>query len=322
MLSTYFVKLPSRGTCAFSLLPSKRTVRGLVDAVAERSCESVSAPLFFGSKALRLAGDARDDASLASLGIEPGFTLEAFVGLKGGAQCGKSVKGRSKEKSGDGDDLASKMRWLYDQALKRIAGKLRHQKVILWRRGVLRVYSLLILDSSRCPSNAATHARSAHACPNAPGNNPSPRRAQGAARALQRRGQPHEEKYDENHDQNEEHDARFVDELELSLPYPRACYLTLRFLCAIATSTHKTRSLRRFVKSSRRSPRCTRRPWPARTGSSRAYWPTTTSPSTSIRYQSHCSLRAPLTAPACVDKTVPFLAARRRRWRTWNTSSG
>jgi hypothetical protein len=43
-------------------------------------------------------------------------------GLKGGAQCGKMVKGRSKEKADGAGDLAAKMRWLQEQAARRIAG--------------------------------------------------------------------------------------------------------------------------------------------------------------------------------------------------------
>jgi hypothetical protein len=42
--------------------------------------------------------------------------------LKGGAQCGKMVKGRSKEKADGAGDLAAKMRWLQEQAAKRLAG--------------------------------------------------------------------------------------------------------------------------------------------------------------------------------------------------------
>jgi len=47
---------------------------------------------------------------------------QVVQGLKGGAQCGKMVKGRSKEKADGAGDLAAKMRWLQEQAARRIAG--------------------------------------------------------------------------------------------------------------------------------------------------------------------------------------------------------
>jgi len=55
---------------------------------------------------------------LAALGVFPGATLEVLPRLRGGAQCGKMVKGRSKEKDTN-SDLAAKLRWLQEQAEKR-----------------------------------------------------------------------------------------------------------------------------------------------------------------------------------------------------------
>ena len=72
---------------------------------------------------VRRRGAADDSRSLASVGLAAGATLEVVVPLRGGAQCGKMVKGRSKEKSGEGDDLAAKMAWLQEQARKRIAAR-------------------------------------------------------------------------------------------------------------------------------------------------------------------------------------------------------
>lgn len=60
--------------------------------------------------------------TLSDLGIYPGATLEASVPLRGGAQCGKMVKGRSKEKP-QTDELAAKLRWLQEQAQRRIAAR-------------------------------------------------------------------------------------------------------------------------------------------------------------------------------------------------------
>jgi len=100
-------------------------VKGLVDAVSARTGDAAEPhPLFWAGKTIQKTGLAESDNTLlSSLGLSGGSTLEMLVPLKGGAQCGKSVKGRSKEKAGS-DDLAAKMRWLQEQAAKRIAGKL------------------------------------------------------------------------------------------------------------------------------------------------------------------------------------------------------
>lgn len=131
MLSSFFVKIPGRGTCVVNLPCDDHTVHGLIDAVtsghkfgkAESDGTEAPAPslqMKFGSKSLLFSDISKEDRTLESLGIRPGSTLEVSVPLLGGATAGKAVKGRSKSKAGMSDDMAAKMRWLQEQASKRI----------------------------------------------------------------------------------------------------------------------------------------------------------------------------------------------------------
>lgn len=64
--------------------------------------------------------NATDSSPLKRFGIDNNSTIFAHPPLRGGAQCGKMVKGRSKEK---GEDATARMRWLQEQAAKRIAAR-------------------------------------------------------------------------------------------------------------------------------------------------------------------------------------------------------
>jgi len=136
MSSSLFVKLPGQGTCVFNLAPEDSTVHGLIDAVTQKKeqftgvvglvdnrheeADDSSLRIKFGSKTLHYGGRFESDQTLRSLGIGPGSTLEVTVPLRGGATAGKAVKGRSKSKAGMSDDMAAKMRWLQEQAAKRM----------------------------------------------------------------------------------------------------------------------------------------------------------------------------------------------------------
>jgi hypothetical protein len=125
-MESYFVKLPGVGTCTFTLPREEYTVGGLISAVNSRlNVRGVrhykhSATLFYAGKELR---SKNKEELLSSIGIFPGSTLEVHVPLRGGAQLGKFVKGRAKERSGEAAaEYASKMKWLQDQAAQRVLG--------------------------------------------------------------------------------------------------------------------------------------------------------------------------------------------------------
>jgi hypothetical protein len=120
-MSSYFVKMPGQGTCVFELPPEDNTVHGLISAMNTRGFDQEdSMKLFWGGKELRTNQETFNRTPLPILGINPGSTLEVSVPMRGGAQCGKMVKGRSKEKP-QNDELAAKLKWLQDQAAGRIA---------------------------------------------------------------------------------------------------------------------------------------------------------------------------------------------------------
>lgn len=140
-MANYFVKIPGQGTCSFELPLEECNVKNLVNAVSARSdalfggaggggaFNNEDLKLFYGGKQIGFNHEKNSNNNilnsnvpLLQLGINPGSTLEVNVPLLGGAQCGKMVKGRSKEKP-QNDELAAKLKWLQEQAAGRIAGK-------------------------------------------------------------------------------------------------------------------------------------------------------------------------------------------------------
>jgi hypothetical protein len=125
-MASYFVKIPGQGTCLVELPLEECRVKNLVEAVSTRNNEfghdaEGSMKLFWSGKEIgQHSNSHHDNVPLLSLGIHPGSTLEVSLPLLGGAQCGKMVKGRSKEKP-QNDELAAKLKWLQEQAAGRIA---------------------------------------------------------------------------------------------------------------------------------------------------------------------------------------------------------